>query len=138
MKRTTLFASAIAATVLVAALALGFAVTRDSASAQRGNDNTRDDETFHVITRDDNGQTVIMHAGDMFVLRLGDEWDWNVTLDDPDLFQAVPTLVRDGQGTYLAVKAGEAAIHGSGGLHCDPGEVCPMIAAVFSVHVVVR
>jgi hypothetical protein len=138
--RKAYLAAGAAAGVAVLALLIVLVSVGGASAQSRQPDNGRGEpqDGFRAITRADNNGTVVIETGDVMVLRLGDDIDWEVRIDDASLLKSVPTFARDGQGTFMAVKAGETGIHATGGVHCDRGEACVLLAAEFNVHIVVR
>jgi hypothetical protein len=92
-----------------------------------------------AITRADDGKTVVLRVGDRFLVQLGDEFDWSVSVSDPSIVRRVPNVlvVRGAQGIFEAARAGETDLVATGVLHCAPNQPCPALAAVFRVHIVV-
>jgi hypothetical protein len=89
-----------------------------------------------TITRADDGSTVALRVGDRFLLQLGEEFNWNVTISDPSVVKRVPNVlvVRGAQGIYEAERAGETDVTATGVLNCPPNQPCPQLAALFRVH----
>jgi hypothetical protein len=93
--------------------------------------------TSLTITQADDGKTIVLGVGDRFLLALGDDFKWTVTISDPSIVRRIPTvlLVRGAQGIYEAERAGGADIEATGVLNCAPGQLCPQLAAIFHVHI---
>ena len=93
------------------------------------------------ITRDDNGQTVEMKAGERFLLKLGEEYAWTVTVGDPEVIGRVMNIavVRGAQGVYEAKKAGRTTLSAVGDPPCLKSEPpCKAPSLAFEVTLVVR
>ena len=73
-----------------------------------------------TVTLDDHGQTIVLHTGDRFLLKLGEEYDWNVTIDNESVLARVVgiTVVRGAQGVYEAKQAGTATLTADGDPPC--------------------
>jgi hypothetical protein len=91
-----------------------------------------------TVTRDDNGRTITLQPGDRFLLKLGDDLDWTVAVDDPSVVSRVPniTVVRGAQGVYEARNTGATDLTAAGTVHCTPGpgQLCPQSMVLFKVH----
>lgn len=92
------------------------------------------------MTTADNGQTITLHVGESFLLKLGDQYDWDVTLDDSTIVSRVVNIlvVKGAQGVYKANKTGETTLSAVGKMVCPPGQACPMIAVAFKIQIVVK
>ena len=92
------------------------------------------------ITLDNNGQTVQLNVGDLFLLKLGEGYDWEVISSDTAVLSREPNVmvVRGAQGIYIANQAGTADLTATGTPQCQPDTACPSLAIGFSLHVVVN
>ncbi len=72
-----------------------------------------------VITLEDNQKTFSLHVGERFLLKLGEIYNWEVTLSDPGVVSRVINImvVRGAQGVYEAHKTGRAVPFKQAGLH---------------------
>ncbi len=93
-----------------------------------------------TVTMADNGKTIPLAVGQRFLLSLGQDFDWTVTVDDPGIVSRVVniTVVKGAQGVYEAKKAGTTTLHATGVPICPPGRACIQIALEFRVQMVVR
>ena len=92
-----------------------------------------------TITGGDNGATIAMNAGDRFLLKLGEDFDWAPIVGDLTVVSRVPNIavVRGAQGIYQARQAGETDLTATRPARCPAGQSCPDLVATFSVHLVV-
>ena len=94
-----------------------------------------------VVTNADHNTSVTMRVGDTFTLNLGDRFNWNVEVGNPQILtrvvniQAPPPGV---QGVFYANARGTTTLDASGGLNCPPNMACPAIAGVFHVTIIVQ
>lgn len=91
-----------------------------------------------LITLDSVGQTVLMKPSNTFVLNLGDNYDWRVAIDPPDIAsQNMKVTPGPGeQGIFIARKHGEAVIRAVGTPKClktDPP--CSRPSVLFQVEI---
>lgn len=65
-----------------------------------------------TITLADNGKTIILKANETFLLKLGEGYEWDITLDDQTIFSRVVNVlvVRGAQGIYVAQRPGNATL----------------------------
>jgi predicted secreted protein len=93
-----------------------------------------------TVTMADDGKTIPLAVGQRFLLSLGQDFDWTVTVDDPNIVSRVVniTVVKSAQGVYEANKVGTTALHATGVIICPPGKVCSQIALAFRVQMVVQ
>lgn len=96
--------------------------------------------TSSTVTLADDGQTLQMHVGDTFLLMLGTDYNWNVTVSDTSVLSRMPniTVIRGAQGIYQANSEGTALLTATGGRNCPPGVACPALARLFRLTVVVQ
>ncbi len=94
-----------------------------------------------IVGLADQGQTVIMHVGDRFLLQLGEVFDWTVTSSDDTVVGRVPniTVIRGAQGLYEGRKAGEADLNAIGDPLCRSANPPCMVPSIsFTLHVQVE
>lgn len=93
-----------------------------------------------TVTQADNGRTIDLQPGQTFLLSLGSNLDWKVTVGDPAIVSRVVnvTVVRGAQGIYRANKPGHTTLQASGTPICQKGEMCPMFVQLVKVDLVVR
>ncbi|MCX9010995.1 MAG: hypothetical protein OIN66_07730 [Candidatus Methanoperedens sp.] len=73
-----------------------------------------------IITLADDGKTITLQVNETFLLKLGEEYDWNVTVDDQTVLSRVVNVlvVRGAQGIYEAHKPGKATLTAVGDPFC--------------------
>lgn len=93
-----------------------------------------------TVTMADDGKTIPLAVGQRFLLSLGQDFNWTVTVDDPNILSRVVniTVVKGAQGVYEAKKAGSTRLHATGIVICPPGRACIQIALEFRAQMVVR
>ena len=93
-----------------------------------------------TITLADNGRTITLNPGETFLLKLGEGYDWNITIDDQTIFsRAVNVLVVMGaQGIYVAHEPGNATLTAVGSPECRKQHPpCARPSILFKLFVVV-
>lgn len=93
-----------------------------------------------TVTLADQGRTIQMHVGQRFLLKLGEEYEWTVTVTDPSVLSRVMNIavVRGAQGVYQAVKTGQASLVASGDPRCRQLQPpCELPSRFFQVQIVV-
>lgn len=82
-----------------------------------------------TITQENNDQTIELNVGDTFLLKLGEEYMWNVEIDNDDVLSRVKNIavIRGAQGVYEAKMPGSATLSAVGDLPCRE-EVPPCAA----------
>ena len=101
---------------------------------------TRTAPSGRIITLDDNGKTITLQVNETFLLKLGEEYDWNITIDDQTvLSRKVNVLVvRGAQGVYEAHKPGRATLTAVGDPPCRRAKPpCAAPSRLFNLNVVV-
>ena len=92
------------------------------------------------VTQADNGRTLTLRVGQTFLLALGNNLDWNVTVADPTVVSRVVnvTVVRGAQGIYRANQAGQTTLTATGRPICAPNQACPMFIQLVKVNLAVH
>jgi len=93
------------------------------------------------ITLDDNGRMVELKIGECFLLKLGEDYDWTLEVDDMAVISRVKNIavVRGAQGVYEALKAGTAVLSAAGEPVCRKSNPpCGRPSIAFKVTLVVR
>jgi hypothetical protein len=82
-----------------------------------------------IITQENNNQTIELNVGDTFLLKLGEEYMWNIEIDNDDVVSRVKNIavIRGAQGVYEAKMPGSATLSAVGDLPCRE-EVPPCAA----------
>ncbi len=94
-----------------------------------------------TITLDDQGKTIQMTVGQSFLLKLGEEYAWEVTLGDQNVVSRAVniTVVRGAQGIYRAHQAGTTTLTATGDPQCRQSQPpCMVPSRVFTVTIVVQ
>lgn len=95
-----------------------------------------------VITAADNGRTVTLTTNQVFVVALGKNLNWDVTIADPSIVRPLVPLrqiqILGIQGIYQAVQPGRTELTAMGAPICRPGQLCPMFRVLVRVNLVVR
>lgn len=93
-----------------------------------------------IITLVDDGQTITLQVGERFLLKLGEGYDWNITIDDQTVLSRVVNVlvVRGAQGIYVAHKPGRATLTAIGDPVCRNAKPpCMAPSRMFRLNVVV-
>jgi len=93
-----------------------------------------------IITLAEDGRTITLQAGERFLLKLGEGYDWNITIDDQTVLSRVVNelVVRGAQGIYVAHKPGRAALTAIGDPVCRSAKPpCMAPSRLFRLDVVV-
>jgi carboxyl-terminal processing protease len=94
-----------------------------------------------TITLANDGETITLHVDEQFLLKLGEEYDWTVTVADQSIVSRVVniTVVRGAQGVYEAHKAGSTTLTATGDPVCRQSQPpCAMPSRLFQINVVVQ
>jgi len=86
----------------------------------------------NTVTRDNDNQTVTLHVGETFLLKLGNDYDWSPVIDDQSIISRIPNIavIAGAQGIYLAHKAGTATMTATGDPPCRQSKPPCMVASV--------
>ncbi len=93
-----------------------------------------------TVTLADNGRTITLNINETFLLKLGEGYDWNITIDDQTIFSRVVNVlvVRGAQGIYIAHKSGSATLTAVGSPECLKSQPpCARPSISFRIFVVV-
>jgi carboxyl-terminal processing protease len=94
-----------------------------------------------TVTLDNAGQKTTMKVGQRLLLKLGEEYDWTVTIADQSILSRVKgvTVVRGAQGLYEADKAGSTTLSASGDPVCRQSQPpCAVPSRLFEITVEVE
>ena len=97
-------------------------------------------EGLTVSTADDGG-TVALVVGQRFLLALGNDLDWTVTVGDPAVVSRVVNImvVRGAQGVYVANAPGETTLSATGDAPCRKATPpCAVSSRAFRIRIIVR
>jgi photosystem II stability/assembly factor-like uncharacterized protein len=93
------------------------------------------------ITLANNGQTLTLQVDDEFLLDLGTQYTWTVTIDNPTIVAPVvsQTTVTGTQGTYEALRTGTATLVAAGEPVCRQSQPpCALPSRQFQLQIVVQ
>lgn len=93
-----------------------------------------------IVTLADDGQTITLQVNETFLLKLGEEYDWNITIDDQTVVSRVPNVlvVRGAQGLYRAHKEGNSTMTAIGDPICRRDQPpCGAPSREFRINIVV-
>ncbi len=94
-----------------------------------------------IVTRDNNGQTIPISVGQTFLLNLGEQYRWSVTVSDESVLSREVNIlvIRGAQGIYKANKPGQATLSAVGDPACrDQKPPCMLPSVTFEVTIVVQ
>lgn len=94
-----------------------------------------------VVTLDDRGKTISMAVGESFLLKLGEQYTWEVTVSDEAVLSRVKNIavIRGAQGVYQANQPGTATLSASGDPVCRQSQPpCGMPSILVDFTVVVK
>jgi hypothetical protein len=93
------------------------------------------------VTLADDGRTITLTVGQRFLLNLGADYTWTVTLDDQAVVSRVVgvLVIRGAQGLYEARQSGQATLTATGDPVCRGATPpCAAPSRQFRVEIVVR
>jgi len=93
-----------------------------------------------TVTRDDNGKTISMVVGENFLLKLGAEYTWEITVSDQNVLSRAKNIavIEGAQGVYNALQAGTVTVSAAGDPLCrksKPACGMPSVQVDFTVTV---
>jgi hypothetical protein len=94
-----------------------------------------------VVTLADDGQTIGLHVSERFLLKLGSDYDWMVTVADQSIASRVVNVlvVRDAQGLYEAHKKGSTTLSAAGEPVCRQARSpCGAPSRTFQIRILVE
>ena len=89
----------------------------------------------------DNGHSLMLHPGQSFLLKLGEEYNWNVTVGDQTIVSRKVNVltVRGAQGIYDAHQAGTTALTATGDPVCrNANPPCAQASRQFHIQIIVQ
>lgn len=93
-----------------------------------------------VITLADNGKSIILQKGESFLLKLGENYNWNVDIDDKTIVSRVMNImvIRGAQGVYDAHNPGQTMLTAVGDPLCRSSvPACGMSSIQFKLNITV-
>ncbi|MCL5024972.1 MAG: hypothetical protein M1531_00515 [Chloroflexi bacterium] len=94
-----------------------------------------------TVTLADDGQTIELHTGERFLLELGSDYDWTVTVADQNIVSRVVNVlvIRGAQGIYEAKQPGRTTLSATGDPPCRKAQPpCAAPSRTFRIDIVVR
>lgn len=94
-----------------------------------------------TVTLEQDQETLHLQVGQRFLLALGDDYVWEVTVDDPAVVSRVPNVavVKGAQGLYEAHNAGSTTLSAVGDPLCRKAQPpCAAPTRLFRLELVVR
>ena len=116
------------------------ALMADACSGPSASGGSGGASTGLTVTLADDGGTVDVSNGSDFLLKLGSDYDWTISIDNPDVVSRVVNImvINGAQGVYEAHQPGHAALTATGTPVCAAGEICSNLALAFHVEINVQ
>jgi len=75
----------------------------------------------NIVTLEDNGKVLHLGVGENFLLKLGNEYTWDISISDPSVIERVKNVmvILGAQGIYDAVKQGTTVLSATGDPVCN-------------------
>ena len=93
-----------------------------------------------IVTLEQNGQTINLHKGQNFLLKLGKDFEWNIAIDNQTVVSRVPNImvVVGAQGIFTAHNIGETKLSAVGDPWCLKETIpCKIHSILFESKIVV-
>jgi predicted small lipoprotein YifL len=103
--------------------------------------NTPPADSSKTVTLADDGQTITLHVGESFLLKLGEDHNWTATVDDQTIVSRAKNIavIRGAQGVYDALHAGKTNLTAVGDPICrQANPPCEQPSRVFKIQIVVQ
>jgi hypothetical protein len=94
-----------------------------------------------TVTLEDNNKTIMLQAGDHFLLKLGETYAWEIETPDPTVVSRVMYImaVKGSQGLFTAHQAGKTVLTARGEPLCRSEKpACMIPSATFKIDIVVK
>jgi hypothetical protein len=94
-----------------------------------------------IVTLADSGQTITLLVGESFLLKLGDIYNWDISISDQNVVSRVKNvmMILGAQGIYDALKPGTVTMTATGDPQCRQSvPACMMPSILFSITIVVK
>jgi hypothetical protein len=94
-----------------------------------------------IITLEDQSKTINLAVGESFLLKLGEEYTWEVNISNQDVLSRVKNIavVRGAQGIYTAHQAGTVTLSATGDPQCRQSKPpCAMPSIQFEITIIVK
>ncbi len=99
---------------------------------------TPDPGSTNVITLADNNGKITLHVDEEFLLKLGEDYQWTINLDNQNVISRIPyiSVIRGAQGIYLAHEPGTATLTATGDPLCRQSvPACAIPSLSFTLHI---
>jgi hypothetical protein len=93
------------------------------------------------VTLADNGKTIMLQSGQSFLLKLGENYDWTVTVADQNILKRMINVmvIRGAQGIYIAGKPGSTTLSALGDPMCLQSKpACAVPSIQFKITIIVK
>ena len=94
-----------------------------------------------TVTRDFQGQTITLAVGESFLLKLGEEYTWEIIVSDESVVSRAKNIavIRGAQGVYDALKTGTVTVSAMGDPLCRQSKpACGMPSVQMDFTVIVK
>jgi hypothetical protein len=94
-----------------------------------------------TVTLDDQGRTITLPVGDSFLLKLGEDYNWDISISDQAVLSRVMgiAVIRGAQGIYEAHQPGTVTLSATGDPQCRQSQpACALPSLQFSVTIMVK
>ena len=89
-----------------------------------------------VVAADANNRTISMHQGQAFVLSLSQDFNWQVSVDDPAVLRRLNIAPPGSEGAYQAASVGQTALTAIGNPACPSAQPpCSPVPAQQSIRI---
>ena len=102
---------------------------------------TPPETSSQTVTLDNDGETLNLKVGEQFLLKLGEDYNWDVTIADQNIVGRVVgiTVVRGAQGVYEAHQAGTTQLTATGDPVCRQSQPpCEAPSREFQIQIIVK
>jgi hypothetical protein len=109
--------------------------------AQPGPSATPQSDGTRVVTLDDQGKAISVAVGDEFLLKLGETYNWDISISDQSVLSRVMgiAVIRGAQGVYQAHTPGTVTLSATGDPQCRQAQpACAMPSLLFTVTITVK
>jgi hypothetical protein len=92
------------------------------------------------ITLQDNGKTITLHVGQTVLLKLGEDYQWDIQIIDQSVISRIKniTVIRGAQGVYEVLKVGNTTLSAKGDPVClSSTPPCLLPSIQFLINIVV-
>jgi carboxyl-terminal processing protease len=102
---------------------------------------TPPETSSRTVTLDNDGGTIDLKVGEQFLLKLGEDYNWTITVADPSVVSRVVniTVVRGAQGVYEAHQPGSTRLTATGDPVCRRSQPpCAAPSRLFQMQIIVE